>query len=33
MPSGFFLNRDPQQEVFVAGVEVKATFDNAGNST
>jgi hypothetical protein len=28
--SGFFLNRGPQRQVFVAGVEVKATFDRIG---
>jgi hypothetical protein len=28
--SGFFLNRGPQQEVFVVGVEVKAAFDRSG---
>jgi hypothetical protein len=28
--SDFFLNRGPQRQVFVAGVEIKATFDRSG---
>jgi hypothetical protein len=28
--SGFFLNRGRQRQVFVAGVEVNATFDRSG---
>jgi hypothetical protein len=31
--SGFFINRGPHRQVFVCGVEVKATLHGAGNAT